>query len=1248
MATRKTVMRLTVEVLPLEIEDPSRYVPAAHLEALKGRKFALPVQLEDTLERVWALAEERYKRNYLTPPQAALFAIKKLQDAYDCDLDLSDTVSSIFEGESDPTKRMIKIVPSIINRDFSVPFTSNLRPSQAHKRLLERSERQGSKKRRLEEQQLGRHEQDYNRDQPIPSTESEHSSDERPYRDKHLRRSKSNASVQFIQGSQTGQAEFPVIVKEESPELGVPMSLTIAESDVASPKSPDNPFKEAQPHSAKIVSSQRNANRMSHVVHDYTRESHQWSLSGISHGTLKEAEDIIMGENDLEYDGLEPATSQEDINREPNNLSSPKLLVPEQNGNSRQDRSEISQTPEFVARSTKRLKSYDSRTPKSNQTTIRSTFLKQQHDEIVSTPEESISAIQRESRRESLDPELRRPTSAIQGRSSGNITPGDSEVSGSVKSSSLKKPSRKAYIMPKPDIKQLNGASIRESLKTPSKSVSNNEALQNILPTSSDLAQESVPTHTKSRTPSTGTRPSESLMAILSRKQSKQRSSSPHVVIPSQKGSSITPGQGTPPTPLRNPPSPHAEAEIILDKPQPSPETSPQVFKRPASKRGSQYQTAEVAVAKTKQRMSESLGPRRTLIRSEIPLPENVRHLTSAPGVSTTHETASTSSRAEFKKPEPKAAKTAPTPEPRDMSASSGSGRAPKRSDIPLPGSAKHRATDNNSSAPRRSTSEIPLPPNVRHLASVNSRAGAPIKHQLTADTRNTHSRASNEIPPLSENRKRPGRPRKINTSSTIPSVTQPTPESVDRKTPSQHSLVPFPKKQIKRGKAQIQPPVPIAPPSSTKEFIVLSSGASNSSDDYSDDDEQASTGADVTQPNGPDLNKIHEEAAQELDGPRHQLADAPPKSQEMGKESMRESVSPDAEAVSQKGGTAKTVNTSEVSHSHNGTPSDVDIKLPEKASASLSHTQASFEKAPWTTNSSKIKSKDGRKDTAGKFIEEDVLRPDINTTVSRNLNSDSESDAKGESSLGSKAQSESRSQSGQDSNRSSPAVSRGPARLLTHSPTPEDSDDEDEESPPPTQPSPPKMTGNAIEESGDESSSTDDSSDSSTDSESEDEEVDEDIEIPDTIDTTAAAAAAAPPSPPRPTSHPTRRIPPLTFPSKPSPYRTPIPLPTTIAKLPASQPTRSRPSLTHKFPSIKDQLHQARSASADTQRAKKFDPRTQSLGKLAKAKAKAKNGLVGGDDDSSSEDESSSSDSDESSSEEDERKRKGAGCSVA
>jgi hypothetical protein len=109
-------MRLTVVVEALAEENAHGDYRDVALAAFKERKFAMPVQLDVTFEAVWADIEQRYKTNYLDPQQAATFSIKKLQDAYDCDLDMTDTVGDIFAGEADVKMRVIKVIPHFIYR----------------------------------------------------------------------------------------------------------------------------------------------------------------------------------------------------------------------------------------------------------------------------------------------------------------------------------------------------------------------------------------------------------------------------------------------------------------------------------------------------------------------------------------------------------------------------------------------------------------------------------------------------------------------------------------------------------------------------------------------------------------------------------------------------------------------------------------------------------------------------------------------------------------------------------------------------------------------------------------------------------------------------------------------------------------------------------------------------------------------------------------------------------------------------
>ncbi|KAH7402172.1 hypothetical protein DE146DRAFT_631429 [Phaeosphaeria sp. MPI-PUGE-AT-0046c] len=219
-----SAMRLTIQVLPLAKEDARGRNTSRALECFKGRKFALPVRWEDTFAQVWQKIEQRHLENYLDAQQAAMFSIKKLQDAYDCDLDLRDTVSAIFGSETDPAMRMIKVVPAFVGRDFSVPITTHLRPASAQKRTRQHEEEPVNKRRRVRQIHNERDSVGLSRDQPVPSTENsrngslEHAEQHNPQTEGLTRRSRTVDSVVFTHDVRTGQAEFaPQIKQEPSP-----------------------------------------------------------------------------------------------------------------------------------------------------------------------------------------------------------------------------------------------------------------------------------------------------------------------------------------------------------------------------------------------------------------------------------------------------------------------------------------------------------------------------------------------------------------------------------------------------------------------------------------------------------------------------------------------------------------------------------------------------------------------------------------------------------------------------------------------------------------------------------------------------------------------------------------------------------------------------------------------------------------------------------------------------------------------
>jgi hypothetical protein len=160
---------------------------------------------------------------------------------------VDDTVGDIFEGETDNQKRMIKVIPSFVNRMFSIPTTSNLRPGSASKRARETSEEHGNKRRRLEADQREIMDMDPVRDRPLASTESDRGGES--YGDRvsaqiqafgnRTTRSRTGNSLIFVEDSQTGNPEFVAQLKEESPELGFqPPSRPIAMSPGSTFKKP--------------------------------------------------------------------------------------------------------------------------------------------------------------------------------------------------------------------------------------------------------------------------------------------------------------------------------------------------------------------------------------------------------------------------------------------------------------------------------------------------------------------------------------------------------------------------------------------------------------------------------------------------------------------------------------------------------------------------------------------------------------------------------------------------------------------------------------------------------------------------------------------------------------------------------------------------------------------------------------------------------------------------------------------------
>lgn len=254
-------MRLTVVVAALAEENAHGEYRDLALAAFKERRFAMPVELDDTLDKVWGAIEQRYKTNYLDSQQAATFGIKKLQDAYDCDLDMTDTVADIFEGEPDVRMRLIKVIPRFTYRETSVVPGSMLRPMGAHKRGGVDLEDGGHKRRRVASQQrqssYDAHDaHDLSPNRPIPSTESrpaatpvaEDAGDAEAGR--RLSRLGTAVSVVEVRGGETGQAPFraPSVKQEALAPEQLPLpNGTDAASPVAANQTLVEPTTQDQP-----------------------------------------------------------------------------------------------------------------------------------------------------------------------------------------------------------------------------------------------------------------------------------------------------------------------------------------------------------------------------------------------------------------------------------------------------------------------------------------------------------------------------------------------------------------------------------------------------------------------------------------------------------------------------------------------------------------------------------------------------------------------------------------------------------------------------------------------------------------------------------------------------------------------------------------------------------------------------------------------------------------------------------------
>ncbi|CAO2649175.1 Nn.00g101240.m01.CDS01 [Neocucurbitaria sp. VM-36] len=1285
MAAPGARMRLTVEVLPLEAENAHGPYRAQAIAAFKGRKFALPVQLEDTFERVWSLIEQRYKTNYLDAQQAAAFTIKKLQDAYDCDLDLGDTVSSIFEGETDPSMRTIKVVPSFVNRDFSVPATSNLRPGYAQKRLREINAEHANKRRRVEQLQLEdvSEEVDPARDQPIPTTESERSADDSvgegglhgAQLQSRSRRSQTGGSWVVVNDAQTGHAEFGPGVKEESPELGPPPTreaLGTTPLDDAF-KKPPVPVSRKSPRKRQLIRSRSKTHESPQAI---SKRQVDEEVPELNNATVQDVsmheEEVIQAKHNV---AASPRINSQDaaLNRSPRPTSEPSQDTTPPAAAKRKDVYEVSSSPEFLSTKSKsKSKKTYSKSPRTA-TTIQKEVDLLNHSRRLSTRVQPSSYTQR-SILDSLSKKAR--TFQLPKPDVIESTPQEEEEAAAA-ASLLQRGARAESIQNNEDLTAafLDSATraLQAGIQTPDRTVSAKtgrpgslkKPSKNILPATPSSASRGVQFHdAQSSAQSTRARAdSDAKSSVASPASStnlrgkkldpeiqarvdklrRQRRGSPRVIAkqpPRQNPMQSNTDSGS----SGNSPAAQIAAEIAARS-----STQPEN----ASVRDATSVEHATNTSNDSARLSVQPPPRSTPVKSPVPLPENVRRLT-ANGTDASVKANSSDGGEVFKKPDLKLwsmksnrrANSASTE--RRGSGSTDRKSTPLRNEVPLSGTGDtsvkpaaggsvRRLSSSSDASETANRSQILPPSNQGHFSRGSSTQESP---HVNGDSSTTGvvSPATALVTP-----KRRGRPPK-NAGIDSQQTPKPTPKAEAATRNEAVETPPRPRRgrPLKSaGNASKESPVPtpvvdfVPPPSpgrnpDANEAIVISSREPSTSD-YTDseEEEQQHTVSQV----------VDEAVAQPLQTQKNGTAQLH-KTIPTGNDAE---LLPDADAdanmpISSQRATA--IEEDKAQDRGEDVLADAGLTLYQSSNPTDGNNDLRNKDEPtptatsWGTESWGFGRLDQSNDAPGTLVGNDVPQDHGFLQVQANTEGTTEDEVEAESASG--ADTKSGSASAANSTRSSPAITRRPARFLSHSPTPEAEDSEDESEDTSAAAS---KTATPPPPDEDEESESDSSSDSD-----ESEAEDEDTEMPDAAvpdSTTGKTETAIPSSPPRlPILSNSTPVVPET--SQPAPSqiipsairRTPVPLP------PLSQPRSSqsvsaqaaarRPAARYAgFRTLREQLADAKSKPT-TPQAKPYDPRTLNLGKLA-AKAKGgSNGAVGvGNDDDTSEEESSSSSSD-------------------
>lgn len=1097
------------------------------------------------------------------------FTINKLQDAYDCDLDLGDTVNDIFEGESDPSKRMIKVVPSFINREFSVPASSNLHPGYVQKRLREINAEHANKRRRIGHHVGTQEELDPLRDQPVPTTESELSGEESAsvagingvIVNGQRRRSQSGGSVIFMQGAQTGLAEFAPSIKEESPELGEPVAQSSMSGDHMATNGQAPQQQNSRPLSPALLSFAHPGfeppalGEVQEPIDDNVDEANQEgqyrhedkAMNGSPQPTPEGTQQVTAAATDERRDVYDVPSSPEFMS----NIESAKKAK-KTYGRSPRTASSVQKEVDLLN---------SSRSPKVNKKLAQTSLLKRgrvsqplEDDDIESTPQDEVLAHSHKSR-------------AVENREEGDLTDAFLETTNASLHNGFHSPDKTA-----------SARKIKVGkLRTPSKkflqptSTSDNNAKRN------GFTEAASSTET-SATTKLGTDIQARLDKINALKQ--KRIESP-VVAPR---ASATPQSANRETSVIGAQSTNLVVGRALEQISPAPNP------RDRSTSAAQLDASRLS--------SQPANLRPAPKQSPIPLPPNVREFE-----------ASTPSES-FKRPLPKPKKT-----PRGGAGKSNSTPAQRRRTSPSsasaqrPTSAQKPQSSNLDQDNEDETPQVPLS---------TARTVIPESSVPTPDQPKKRGRPrKNPLPDPNTPRRPPGRPKKSALEATPASSTTPRDrgraprDSSATSPPTKKPASKIGPKKSKLANTSIEED--IAPQAAVDEAIVVSSRESSVESEpeptpLTQELTEAPREAKFEQPATALSRRSAETAADDTP-----IQDTQEQSTTVNNadtaEDLEESIQADLQA--------------------NSTPSDR-----ERSARGGAHPREStdwgFENVPHHVNDTGVPTTDVEH-TAAQAVN-DAPKPD------------SEPDEDDNTSF------KSRSASVAVSNRSSPAVTRRPARFLSHSPTPVASDSGSEESGSPSKEATPKPI---VEKENSEYDSDSTSDDDTT----QDEEEDEDTAMPNATEVAPAKPNSSIATSQLQSSPPLHGIPASTplAPSTSQPSRiqsipkTPVPAPTsfsqTVHQTPiptpgASQAPRSSQSVSGQaaarrptaryagFPGLREQLVGAQTKPVATPK-KVYDPRMLNLGKLAaKGVSTPKIGVGLGDDDSS-EDESSSSSSD-------------------